>query len=229
MLLERRLRPVRGVRIVSRDAAPFGVQIVPLRRLEPADVRRTLDRVLAFDGPIVTSALTSIEQEPFRAVGFVELEALHLLRHDLGSISIPRTGARLRGARRADIASVLDIDGQSFDQFWRLDRAGLSAARKATPVHRFRVATIDRRVVGYAVTGLAGSTSYLQRLGVHPSHRRSGIGTQLVSDSIEWAAGRRSAAMLVNTQDSNATALRLYQHLGFTLDREKLRVLTWPR
>ena len=72
-------------------------------------------------------------------------------------------------------------------------------------------------------------TSYLQRLGVHPSHRGSGIGTQLVSDSIEWAAGRRSAAMLVNTQDSNATALRLYQHLGFTLDREKLRVLTWPR
>jgi ribosomal protein S18 acetylase RimI-like enzyme len=229
MLLERRLRPVRGVRIVSRDAASFGAQIVPLRRLEPAEVRRALDRVLSHEGPIVTSALTSIEQEPFRDIGFVELESLHLLRHDLRSPPRRDSDVRLRGARRTDIAHVLSIDRLSFDKFWRLDRAGLQAARRATPVHRFRVATIDRRVVGYAVTGFAGSTSYLQRLGVHPGSRGAGIGSHLVSDAIDWAIGRRSTSMLVNTQDSNANALRLYQHLGFSLDREKLRVLTWPR
>ena len=229
MLLERRLRPVRGVRIVSRHAAPFGVQIVPLRRLEPSEVQRTLDQVASQTGPIVTSALTTLEQEPFRAIGFVELESLHLLRHDLRRLPDRTSDARIRTARRTDIARVLEIDALCFDDFWRLDRAGLQAARRATPSHRFRLARADGRVVGYAVTGVAGSTSYLQRLGVHPSTRGQGVGTDLIADAMGWAVSSRATSMLVNTQNSNATALRLYQSLGFDLDREKLKVLTWPR
>ncbi len=33
--------------------------------------------------------------------------------------------------------------------------------------------------------------------------------------------------MLVNTQESNANALALYQHLGFTLEPEHLTVMAW--
>lgn len=124
---------------------------------------------------------------------------------------------------------MLEIDAESFDQFWKLDRDGLLAARKATPIHRYRVALIDRRVVGYAISGRSGRSAFLQRLGVDPVHRGQGIGAQLVSDSIRWAIAGGGASMLVNTQVVNADALRLYERLGFVLDREQLKVLEWPR
>lgn len=232
MLLERRQRRVRGVRIVSRKAAPFGAQIVPMRLLDSDEVRLTLDQVSDEPGPIVTSALTEVEQQPFRDVGFVELDSLHLLRHDLTSVPSTKPLAnklRVRTGRRSDIGTVLEIDRLGFDTFWRFDRAALQAARRATPKHRFTVAMLDRRVVGYAVTGIGGATSYLQRLGVHPDARGRGIATFIVGDAIEWANGRGGQSMRVNTQLTNTAALKLYESLGFVLERERLEVLTWPR
>jgi len=234
MLLERRQRRVRGVRIVSRKAAPFGTQIVPMRLLDAREVKLTLDQVLDQDGPIVTSALTEIEQQPFRDVGFVELDSLHLLRHDFTPVPRRRSSSnsprlRLRPGKRSDIEVVLEIDRLGFDSFWQFDRPAFQAARRATPTHRFSVATLDRRVVGYAVTGFAGVTGYLQRLGVHPDVQGRGIASFLVCEAIEWAVGRGGQSMRVNTQLTNAAALRLYEGLGFTLERERLQVLTWPR
>ena len=46
-----------------------------------------------------------------------------------------------------------------------------------TPRH-MRVMRLDNSVA-YAVTGLSGNQGYLQRLAVHPDHRRSGLGRAL--------------------------------------------------
>jgi ribosomal protein S18 acetylase RimI-like enzyme len=188
-----------------------------------------MSRLSGAPGPIVTSALTTIEQEAFIENGFVEREALHLLRHDFANT--PRTvspATRLRTSRPWDLPRVLEIDRRSFDEFWRFDRAGLHSARRATPIHRYVVAVADHTVTGYAITGVAGRTSYLQRLAVHPDARGRGIGSHLVVDAIGWAIGRGSLAMMVNTQVANHGALRLYESLGFELDAEQLKVLQWP-
>ncbi len=228
MLLERRSRPARGVKVVRREAAPFGTQIVPTRMLTEAEVGAALRRVTPADGPVVTSALSPIEQAPFAACGFVERETLHLLRHDFTSRPRRvRNGVKIGAARRRDLERILAIDQASFDDFWRFDRTALMAARRATPVHRYVAARREGRVIGYAVTGVAGSTSYLQRLAVDPSARRTGVGTQLVHDAIEWAIGRGTLAMLVNTQEKNASAVQLYRSLGFRLDDHQLKVLEW--
>lgn len=230
MLLERLSRPVRGVRIITKDNSPVGAQIVPHRRLEIDEVTRLVEHVTPrVEGPIVTTALSTIEQDSFRCAGFVEREALHLLRHDLRAVPDHSRPAKLRTGRRSDTSRVLDIDAQSFDAFWKLDRGGLHSARRATPVHRYRIAMIDRAAVGYAITGRAGRATFLQRLGVAPEMRGLGVGAQLVADAIEWAVGERGASMLVNTQVINANALRLYERLGFVLDSEQLKVLEWPR
>ena len=229
MLLERRSRPIRGVRIVRQESAPFGLQVIPTRRLSTADVRRILDRLPPTDGPIVTSALNTIEQEAFTEAGFVERESLYLLRHDFSAAPRATSDARIRSARRTDLANVITIDGQSFDPFWTFDRVALSTARKATPTHRYAVACIDRRVVGYVIVGLAGAASFLQRLAVHPDVRGQGVGSHLVCDSIEWARQRSSTHMMVNTQMSNAGAFALYQRLGFSVDTNRLKVLEWHR
>lgn len=230
MLLQRLSLPVRGVRVITKEDSPLGAQIIPQRRLDADEVRRLIAHLEPrAHGPIVTSALGTIEQDGFREAGFVERESLYLLRHSLHAVPSHDSTARLRTGRRSDLARVLEIDRSSFDDFWKLDRDGLTSARKATPVNHYRVATINRRVVGYVVTGRAGRATFLQRLGVDPAHRGKGIGAQLVADAIDWAIGQRGSSMLVNTQVVNQPARRLYERLGFILDREQLKVLEWPR
>jgi GNAT superfamily N-acetyltransferase len=178
---------------------------------------------------VLTPALTHVEQQPFLAHGFVVHERLHLLRHDLYDPPPTGTpGARLRRGRRTDVGAVLRVDGAAFDPFWRFDRAGLADARTATPTHRFRVAVDRGGVVGYHVTGRAGSLGYLQRLAVHPQHHGKGIGTALVGDAMVWARRHGCVAMLVNTQEANHRALQLYLHLGFTPEPHGLAVLEFP-
>jgi len=241
MLLDRLQPPIRGVRLVHRDEptdgpAPFRVQIVPLRPLDVAAVLRLKAQLADTSGPIVTTALGSVEQVPFLEAGFVPRERLHLLRQSLSRTNThPTTGdhnqpeAKLRTGRRSDLSAVLQIDKESFDTFWAFDRNGLASARKATPTHSYMVAVIGDVVVGYSVTGRSGSASFLQRLGVSPQYRRRGIGGQLIRDSLRWARGRGAYTMLVNTQEINESALRLYQQHGFVLEKDKLCVLEWVR
>lgn len=237
MLLDRLQRPFRGVRIVHKSPSPddpdaVSVQIIPYRRLEDDDVQRILAQVatqeVARRGRIVTSALASSEQTAFRAAGFVDREALHLLRHRLTDIPAHTGSAhRTRAGRRTDLHAVLAIDRDSFDRFWALDREAFTAAKKATPTHRYRIALVDGTVAGYAITGRATQSSFLQRLGVAPEHRGKGIGSQLVIDAMHWAKNDGATSMLVNTQTSNENALRLYESLGFVLSAEQLMVLQW--
>jgi ribosomal-protein-alanine N-acetyltransferase len=175
---------------------------------------------------VLTPALTHLEQQPFLDNGFVVHERLHLLRHPLGQLPPPRAAdVRLRRGRHGDIAAVLEVDGLAFDPFWRFDEPGLADARSATPTHRFRVAVAGPDVVGYHVTGRAGSLGYLQRLAVHPAWHGRGIGTALVGDALAWCQRRGCVSVLVNTQEANRRALTLYERHGFTPEPYGLAVL----
>lgn len=235
MLLERLQRPVRGVRIVRKDPSvshpgQISAQIIPQRRLTNHEITATLAQLKDVPGRVVTSALSESEQAQFLDAGFEQYEALYLLRHDLRDRPRRSPGRhRMRTGRRGDLSTVLDIDQRSFDEFWAMDRDAFHAAKKATPVHRYQVATINRRVVGYAINGRAGSSSFLQRLGVDLAVRGEGIGSDLVLDAFDWAAANGATSMLVNTQVSNTNARRLYERLGFTLADERLHVLEWKR
>lgn len=175
---------------------------------------------------ILTPALSWPEQEVFLEQGFGVHERLHLLGHDLRHRPEPRAeGVRLRRAHRTDVRAVLVLDGLAFDSFWRFDRTGLDDARRATPRARFTVAEIDDRIVGYHVTGMAGRLGYLQRLAVHPEFHRHGIGTAMVGDALDWCTRRHGTSVLVNTQETNLGALRLYHRLGFVDEPTGLAVL----
>ncbi|MEZ5144460.1 MAG: GNAT family N-acetyltransferase [Acidimicrobiales bacterium] len=172
----------------------------------------------------LTSALTRAERTPFDEAGFGEHERLHLLRHDLYGLPA-RPPRRLRRGRWRDQPAVLAVDAAAFDPFWRFDARGLGEARTATPVARFRVAELHRHLVGYAISGRAGTISYLQRLAVHPDAQGSGLGYALVVDALRWAHRRGAASMLVNTQERNGRALDLYERVGFRREANGLVVL----
>ena len=171
----------------------------------------------------LTGALAEREQRGFVDAGFEIHEHLHLLAHDLTDIAIVAP-ARMRRAWPIDRASALAVDGAAFPAFWRLDRAGLREAIRATPVARFRVG-VDGGVVAYAVTGRAGRRGYIQRLAVHPDHSGEGFGAALVVDGLRWLRAHDAEQAVVNTQAGNERALALYERLGFHRQPSGLLVL----
>ena len=226
-----------------RDAAV--VAPVPGTRAAAEDVRTALTHLSATGvTEVFTAALAPDEQAPFTGAGFVHHEHLHLLRHALDDTPA-RGGTRLRRGWRGDYADVLALDALAFDGFWRFDRRTLAEARAATPTGRFRVAVVDGDLAGYVVVGAGVTvvdheerrpsapthrrrrTAYLQRLAVHPDHQRRGVGTALIADALWWARRRRATELLVNTQERNLGALRLYRRLGFAQQPLGLDVLRW--
>ncbi len=175
---------------------------------------------------VVTSALSSAERDSFLAAGFEVRERLHLLSHDLRGWPDPPGVARLRRARGADRAAVLDLDRRAFDGFWAMDDTGLSEALEATPISRFRVlCDSDGSISGYGVCGRAGDRGYVQRLAVDPGRQRRGIGSRLLADGLRWMRRHHVRTAMVNTQEGNDAALALYLHAGFRLEPTGLTVL----
>lgn len=218
-----RVGPWRGDGKVAQ-LTPTGDGVAP----SEAFVRRCVDQAMSSGySRVVTGALMASEAVAFRAAGFEVEQRLHLLRHDLRFIpearALPRP-TRLRRARAADRARVLELDGSTFPPFWRLGDAGLRDAIGATPTARFRVA-VGSEVSGYAVTGRAGRAGYLQRLAVDPAAQRAGIGSALALDGLRWLARWRVTNAVVNTQVDNEAALALYERIGFRRQPVGLSVL----
>ena len=132
-----------------------------------------------------------------------------------------------RRGRRSDIDELLAVDHKCFGDFWKIDEAGIQDARtrdRVRPLPGGRIAAT--RSIGYAITGRQGRAGYLQRLAVDPSERRIGLGSALVLDGVRWLARWHARSVLVNTQESNATALALYESLHFRRKPEGLEVLS---
>jgi len=190
------------------------------------DVRSACDR-LARTGytEVVTAAIGPQEAHGFLLAGFEVHERLHLLERALGDLP-EAPDASLRRARRRDRPRVLEIDTAAFSGFWRLDDAGIDEALTATPASRFRVGLEPGGGVGgYAICGRAGRRGFLQRLAVAPGLEGRGLGRALVLDGLGWLRRRGVERVVVNTQEANERALRLYERLGFRRQAGGLAVL----
>lgn len=191
---------------------------------------------------VVTPALQSSELVPFLQAGFVGREQLHVLVHDLRDIaaSPDLRGFVLRRGRPTDLEQVLGVDASAFDAFWRFDAAAFEEACAATPQARFRVAVADvalpaprgregrfppGAVVAYCVTGRSRHQGFLQRLAVAPPAQGFGLGRALTLDALAWLARRRTRSCVVNTQETNERAARLYLDCGFQMAPSGLYVL----
>jgi ribosomal protein S18 acetylase RimI-like enzyme len=180
----------------------------------------------------ITPALNQFDAQPFLDAGFHLHEHLHLLAARLDDPAVLRAkGGSLDGSLRRGmpwhLQRVLDLDARAFEPFWQFDRVSLREARTATPTSRFRIVARPGSIVGYAVTGKAGDRGYLQRLAVDPAATGQGIATALVGDGFDWLAARGVHSVMVNTQEHNTRALRLYEHLGFVRQNPGLVVLRW--
>lgn len=59
--------------------------------------------------------------------------------------------------------------------------------------------------------------AYIDDLAVEEKYRRQGVGRRLMDSAIEWAKARGFPGIMLETQDINVPACRLYASCGFAL------------
>lgn len=192
-----------------------------------------------------TPALSTNDARWFFDHGFVVRQSLVMLQRTgrLGSTAIGRgtpvgveyddvTCRHVMARQRQQLLSeLLHIDGESFAAPWNLSAPTFRHACHATSEHRVIIASSSDAggsAIGYVIVGRSAGQAYLQRLAVHPTHRRTGIARSLVWHASQWACTRGADSMLVNTEPTNAAALALYHSLGFVTLPDPLVVLERP-
>jgi len=139
-----------------------------------------------------------------------------LYSYDKFDYSVPTRGnmqVRVRPVERGDIPTLLAIEEACFEDFWRYD--GLSFEDIAATHPYFVVAELNGKVVGYQFNALEGEFGYLVRIAVHPSVSGQGIGARLMREAIAFFKKAKVLRIMLNTQDDNTHAHRLYEWFGF--------------
>ena len=121
--------------------------------------------------------------------------------------------ARIRPATSADHEAIVSVDSAAFRPPWQISAA---IARRAIALACWlTVAEIDGQIVGYQLTTPMPSGAHLARLAVQPEWQGQGVGAALVAEMIEACRRQGARELTVNTQDTNAASLAVYQRLGY--------------
>jgi len=146
--------------------------------------------------------------------GFVPYRSLYA--YDKFDYRIPTQGNQqvvIRPFQARDIPALLTIEEASFEDLWRYDAVSFHDIAATHPY--FVVAELDGKVIGYQFNALDDEYGYLVRIAVHPSARGRGIGARLMAEAIRFFEKARVIRIMLNTQDDNIQAHRLYEWFGF--------------
>lgn len=121
--------------------------------------------------------------------------------------------APLFGRKTSDSAALLAIEEACFEDLWRYDAPGFSDIATTHPY--FVVAEMNGRVVGYQFNALDADFGYLVRIAVHPSVNGLGIGARLMADAVRFFQQAKVSRIMLNTEETNTHAHRLYEWFGF--------------
>jgi [ribosomal protein S18]-alanine N-acetyltransferase len=168
-----------------------------------------------FDRALEAAGLELREQVYFYALDHLERQ---VARMD------PATGpAVLRLAAPEDIGRLAMLDAETFDVVWHMSQWDL---RQLLLHGRLELAFVEGQLAGYSATTFSHEVAQLARLAVHPSFQRSGLGRQLLVESLKTAEGLGCTAMVLNTQAHNMHAQELYRSVGFHQTGEHFGVFT---
>lgn len=189
-------------------------------------LRDCTSRLIELGAPSVLSTpLAGSARKPWEAAGFESYIDLALMRRSLDN-EVPAPDHLVHVEPDVDFDLLLAIDEASFEGFWRFDRNALHEATHTTSKSDvFVINDGERGVAGYAIVGYGFAISYLQRVAIHPTWQRQGMGRSLVRAAARAARRSGSKALLLNTKYENSSAISLYESEGYVLLPESLAVL----
>ena len=139
-----------------------------------------------------------------------------LYSYDKYNYNVPSTGnpnVALRPVEKRDVSELLAIEEACFQDFWRYDALSFEDIAATHPY--FVVAELNGKIIGYQFNALEDEFGYLVRIAVHPSMNGKGIGVRLMSEAIAFFQRAHILRIMLNTQDDNMRAHRLYEWFGF--------------
>jgi ribosomal-protein-alanine N-acetyltransferase len=124
----------------------------------------------------------------------------------------------LRAATSDDVGAVHALEAEVF----ALDAWSEESVREElTGPRRRALVACHPEVVGYVVTAVAGDVLDLQRIAVHPAHRRRGLARELLAAALA-EPGHGVRRVLLEVGAGNPAALAFYAAAGFTeIDRRR--------
>jgi [ribosomal protein S18]-alanine N-acetyltransferase len=115
--------------------------------------------------------------------------------------------------RMGDVPAVLEIERLSFSSPW--PAYAFEQELTTNRLAHYVVARSEGRVVGFAGIWLMVDEAHVTTFGVHPDHRRRGVGRRLLLRLAELAIGLGTARMTLEVRVSNEAAQALYRSFGF--------------
>jgi len=93
-----------------------------------------------------------------------------------------------------------------------------STAYLGQPDHAAWLAYVDGQLAGQILVHENWNRfAIIWDIAVEPSFRRQGVGRRLIEHALRWARGRGVPGVMLETQNINVAACRLYARCGFVL------------
>ena len=118
----------------------------------------------------------------------------------------------IRQMTRAHVPQVAELEKICFADPWSEKSV---ASELENPLSCWLVALEGGTVAGYVGSQTVLGETDMMNVAVHPEFRRQGIAEALILVLIEDLKARQSHCLTLEVRDSNASALALYEKLGF--------------
>lgn len=118
----------------------------------------------------------------------------------------------IRWMIRRDMPEVLQTEQQSFEFAWT-EEDFLRCLRQRNCIGM--VAEQGEKVVGFMIYELHKSKLHILNFAVHPGHRRSGVGNQMVAKLISKLSSHRRTRVTLEVRETNLAAQLFFRGQDF--------------
>lgn len=122
------------------------------------------------------------------------------------------TDITVRTATAEDASALASMEAVLFSDAW--SESSVSGTL-ASPFAVAFVAECGGECIGYLLSSMLAPEGELLRIGVHPAHRRRGVGRALMRCFLNEAAKRGCAEIFLEVRADNEGAIALYRQSGF--------------
>ena len=119
-----------------------------------------------------------------------------------------------RPAEERDVEEIARIEALSFKTPWSRE---MILSEMKEPISHFTLALCQEEVVGYYGFLHILDELHILNIAVDPDYRRKGIGGRLMATLLSEARALGIRAVTLEVRESNQTAIRLYERVGFSL------------
>jgi ribosomal-protein-alanine N-acetyltransferase len=115
--------------------------------------------------------------------------------------------------RQTDLDAVADLEKLSFPLPWKRE----FFASEVGAAHRFNrvVRARNGALAGYVFCAFAGGEVHVNKIAVHPDHRRQGVARLLMQEVLELSERISAEEIYLEVRPSNVPARSFYLSIGF--------------